>query len=97
MKFNKLYAACAVLILTASLPLAGIVGAADIGTTLDKACTQCHSAKRICLNLGAKNEAAWKLTVANMVRKGAQLPASQIDAAAGYLGGLKPGQGPLCD
>ncbi|QGY42039.1 hypothetical protein GM415_10440 [Pseudodesulfovibrio cashew] len=75
---------------------AAMAGAADMGPTLKKACTACHSAKRICLNLGVKSPGAWKGTVSKMVAKGAKLDAGQIDAATGYLAGLAPGSGPLC-
>ena len=59
-------------------------------------CSRCHSPKRICLNLGVKSAPAWKATVEKMVGKGAQLPTDKIEAAAGYLSGLAPGEGTLC-
>ncbi|ADU61853.1 MAG: hypothetical protein KUA35_07245 [Pseudodesulfovibrio sp.] len=77
--------------------LAGVGGASDIGPTVKQSCSRCHTTKRICLNLGVKSDTAWKATVARMVEKGAQLPAGQIDAAAGYLTGLAPGGGTVCE
>lgn len=76
--------------------LAGLAGASDIGATVKRACTTCHSAKRICLNLGVKSEAAWQATVQKMVAKGAQLSADQVGPAASYLAGLRQGGGPIC-
>lgn len=77
--------------------LAGAGGASDIGQTVKQTCSRCHTTKRICLNLGVKSDAAWKATVTRMVGKGAQLPADQIGAVAGYLTGLAPGGGTVCE
>lgn len=77
--------------------LAGAGGASDIGQTVKQSCSRCHTTKRICLNLGVKSDVAWKATVARMVDKGTQLPVDQIDAAAGYLSGLAPGTGTVCE
>lgn len=96
MKSRKVYGGLGAVVLLAVFMLAGSVGAGDIANTVGSACTKCHSSKRICLNLGAKSKNLWKVTVTNMVRKGAKLPADQIDAAADYLAGLKPGQDPIC-
>jgi len=96
MKYGKLkfgLAACAIVLMFA---MAGVVGASDIGATIKQTCSRCHSTKRICLNLGVKNKASWKSTVNKMVGKGAKLPADQIDAAVGYLSGLAPGTGTVC-
>jgi len=71
-------------------------GASDMGNTLKKTCSMCHSTKRICLNLGVKDAAAWKSNVKRMVEKGAPLEPGKIDAAAAYLAGLAPGTGPVC-
>lgn len=84
-------------VICAGFAMAGMAGAADIGQTVRQACARCHSPKRICLNLGVKSDAAWKATVARMVEKGAQLPADQVEAAAGYLSGLAPGTGTVCE
>ena len=72
-------------------------GAADIGTTVKEACTTCHSSKRICLNLGVKDAAAWKSTVSRMVGNGARLSGAQVDEAVGYLAGLAPETGTICE
>jgi len=87
-------AGCAVVV---GFTLAGMAGASDMGQTVKQTCSRCHSPKRICLNLGVKNDAAWKATVTRMVQKGAQLPANQIDAATAYLAGLAPGTGTVCE
>ena len=71
--------------------------AADIGSTVKQSCTRCHSAKRICLNVGVKSADGWKSTINRMLGKGAQLSASQASQAVNYLSGLKPGSGPLCN
>lgn len=77
--------------------LAGGAVASDIGTTVKKACTTCHSSKRICLNLGVKDAGAWKATVNRMVDNGARLSGGEVDAAASYLAGLAPGTGTVCE
>jgi len=75
----------------------GSAGAADIGTTVKKTCTACHSSKRICLNLGVKDGPAWKSTVTRMVGNGARLANDQIGDFANYLAGLAPGTGTICE
>jgi mono/diheme cytochrome c family protein len=77
--------------------LAGVGGASDIGQTVKQTCSRCHTTKRICLNLGVKSDVVWKATVTRMVGKGAQLPDGQIDTVAGYLAGLAPGTGAVCE
>jgi len=77
--------------------LVGTAVASDIGTTVKKACTACHSSKRICLNLGAKDAGAWKSTISRMVDNGARLSGGQVDAATNYLVGLAPGTGTVCE
>lgn len=91
-KLSILGVVCLFLILCLSFA----VHAADMGGELDKACSTCHSTKRICLNLGVKSEAAWNVTVKNMVAKGARLSSEQIAPAAQYLTNLKPGASTLC-
>lgn len=76
--------------------LAATTGASNIGAVVKKACSRCHSTKRICLNVGVKSEAAWKATIRKMVGKGAKLPVDRIDAAATYLSNLAPGSGSVC-
>lgn len=96
MKQGKLKYGVTVCIVTLMVSMAGIVGASEIGDTVKNACSMCHSTKRVCLNLGVKSGAAWKATVTKMVAKGAQLKADEIDMAAGYLAGLAPGTGTVC-
>ncbi len=96
MKSRKFYGVLFSFVLVAMLALAGTGGASGIGGVVKTACTKCHSSKRICLNVGAKNLDMWKATVKTMVRKGAQLPADKINAAASYLTNLKPGAGEIC-
>lgn len=79
------------------LVLSAVAGASDIGQMVNKACTKCHSAARICNNLGVKNGTAWETNVKRMVNKGAQIPADRVGEAASYLTGLKSGSSPLCD
>ncbi len=97
MKSHKFYGVCASFILVAVFALAGTVGAAGLDSLVKQACTKCHSSKRICLNVGAKSEALWKVTVVNMVKKGATLPTDKIDATANYLNTLQPGAGKICE
>ncbi len=76
--------------------LAAVAPAADTGDDVAVVCSACHSAKRICLNLGIKDRMAWKETVDRMAKSGAQMTLSRVDEFADYLDGLRPGQGPLC-
>lgn len=96
MKMQKWVGGLSALVFVAMFSLAATVGAADIATQVQAACTKCHSPKRICLNLGAKNQTLWKGTITTMVGKGAQLPHDRIDAAAAYLANLKPGESAIC-
>ncbi len=96
MRSGKLLGGLVACILVMLFALAGVGGASDMGETVKQACSRCHSTKRICLNVGVKSTEGWKSTVTKMVSKGAQIPADQIDAAADYLSGLAPGDGPLC-
>ena len=79
------------------LTVAWGASAADIGAEIKKSCTRCHSAKRICLNVGVKSPDGWKSTINRMIGKGAQLPTSQVAAAVDYLSGLAPGTGTVCE
>jgi len=92
-KFKYGVAACAVVLM---FVMASVVGASSVGDTVDQVCSRCHSKRRICLNIGVKTEAAWKATVKKMVDKGAQLSPDKVDAVAGYLAGLAPGTGTVC-
>jgi len=74
----------------------GFAGAADVGATIQSVCSKCHSTKRICLNVGAKDRAGWEATVKAMVAKGARLSPADIGPAADYLSGLAPGTGTVC-
>ncbi|CCH48570.1 hypothetical protein [Pseudodesulfovibrio piezophilus] len=76
--------------------LAGFGLASDMGTFVEKTCTKCHSAKRICLNLGVKSGPAWKSTVEKMVAKGAQVAPEKIEGVALYLAGANPDSSVLC-
>lgn len=96
MKQGKLKYGVAACIVVLMVAMAGIVGSSEIGDTVKNACSMCHSTKRVCLNLGVKSEAAWKSTITKMVAKGAQLQDNGIDVAAGYLAGLAPGTGSVC-
>ncbi|WP_243544414.1 hypothetical protein [Pseudodesulfovibrio tunisiensis] len=75
----------------------GAAGAADVGDAVKRNCTSCHSAKRICLNMGVKDTGAWKGTIARMIGKGARLDPGMTDSAAQYLAGQKRNASPLCN
>lgn len=79
-----------------TLGWASVAPSADMGTEINRACTACHSTKRICLNLGVKDRAGWKSTVSRMIQSGAQLPLNKADDAADYLAGLKSGKASFC-
>lgn len=96
MKAGRIHLFIAASICVVVLALAGAGRASDIGDTVKQVCSRCHSTKRICLNVGVKSASAWKSTVTQMVGKGAQLPADKIEAAVGYLSGLAPGTGSVC-
>lgn len=93
-KIQYCLAACACVV---AFMFAAVAGASDIAEVTNKACTKCHSSKRICLNLGVKSGPAWKENVAKMVTKGAKIPKDRVEEAAMYLAGLEPGSTPLCD
>jgi len=76
--------------------LAVAAGAADMGDTIGRACSACHSTKPICRAIGSMDETAWRAVVDRMVAKGARLSADQAAGAAGYLATSKPDQVPFC-
>lgn len=96
MKIKKSLLAVAGCSLVLCFTVVTAVSASSIGDAVKTACTKCHSSKRICLMIGAKDKTGWKATVKMMVGKGAQLDPSRIDAAADYLAGLAPGTGTVC-
>jgi len=97
MKYSRIQSCFAAFVCVVAFSFAIGASASDIGSVVNKACTKCHSAKRICLNLGVKSEPAWKTTVEHMVKKGAKIPAEEVDETALYLAKLKPDSAPLCD
>lgn len=87
--------------LTAALFIAGfgisaIAAENPPDALLMNACTKCHNSKKICNNLGKKDEAAWKSTIQRMVKKGAALSSAQQDAIRLYLFKLAPNSEPVC-
>ncbi|MBI9080617.1 MAG: hypothetical protein JEY79_12875 [Pseudodesulfovibrio sp.] len=94
-KFKFNVAACVVALMLA-IALVGGVSASSVGDTVKDVCSRCHSNRRICLNVGVKTNVAWVSTVGKMVDKGAQLSPDSIDEVAGYLSGLAPGTGSVC-
>jgi cytochrome c5 len=60
-------------------------------------CTKCHNAKRICKNLGEKNQEEWDKTVTRMIKKGAQLPIEKKGLVIEYFLSQTPGSKPLCE
>lgn len=91
MKMGFLVVGCVAVVLV------GMAMASDTGAQVKKSCSMCHSAERVCMNLGVKNEAAWKVTIKRMADKGARVSSDQVDSWAAYLGGLKAGSQPICD
>lgn len=73
-----------------------VTSASDIGALVKEKCSVCHSTKRICKSIGIKDAAGWNKTIKRMLAKGAPLPSDQVGAAAGYLTGLAPGTGTVC-
>lgn len=80
-----------------ALILFAVSASANSVETIQQKCTVCHTANRICLNLGVKSEAGWKATVEMMVARGANLKPEQVDSTIKYLFTLKPGTNGLCD
>ncbi|WP_319471187.1 hypothetical protein [uncultured Pseudodesulfovibrio sp.] len=83
--------------IVALIAFSGVGGASNMGNLVNKACSPCHSTKRICLNVGVKSEKAWVATVQRMVDAGAPLGADMVAPVASYLAGMAPGSGPVCD
>lgn len=94
----KYWMLCAVALVAVYVMVGAVgAGAEDPGGEVRKACSTCHSIKRVCKNLGVKNEAAWKLTLMNMKAKGARLAADRINPVAEYLTGLPKSDPAICD
>lgn len=59
-------------------------------------CTRCHSAQKLCVNLG-KDQVYWKETVERMrMAHGAKIEAGETLPLITYLAGLPAGSAPLC-
>lgn len=50
---------------------------------VQSACSECHGLEQVVSN--PKSAEEWRVTVNKMIRKGANLPAEQIDAVVDYL------------
>ncbi|EPR35036.1 hypothetical protein dsat_2399 [Alkalidesulfovibrio alkalitolerans DSM 16529] len=59
-------------------------------------CGRCHSAQRVCANLG-RDQIYWERTVTRMRQNGAALSAPDISSAATYLAGQKKDTAPFCN
>ncbi len=68
----------------------------DPAATVMSKCTVCHSAERICADLGRKDREEWKRTVARMVERGADVAEQDIPSIVDYLADLKPGSQQVC-
>ena len=68
-----------------------------MGDEVRRACGSCHSLKRVCAALGERDGAGWKLTVRNMVARGARVTTGNIEPLADYLAGLESGDPAVCD
>ena len=68
----------------------------DMPEKVRRACGSCHAIKPVCLKLGTKSPAGWKLTVRNMVARGARLTTRNIEPVAEYLAELEPGDLSIC-
>lgn len=89
---------CAAAVL-AALSFSGLqAGAGDQGEALlQKACTKCHSAKRICRNIGKKDGPWWEKTVTRMIGHGAKLSDEQEDTLVSSLAGAEKDKVTLCE
>ena len=87
-----------VLVLVVAVAVSGFaVAGDDIADDVRRACRSCHALKPVCLKLGTRSLASWKLTVRNMVTRGARITTRNIGPAAEYLAGLEPGDPNICD
>lgn len=96
MKVLKTQYGMALFCCVVAFSFAVVAGASDIAGVVGKACTNCHSPKRICLNLSVKDGAAWKSTVKRMIGKGAKVPSERAEEAAMYLAGQTKETAPFC-
>jgi predicted lactoylglutathione lyase len=97
MKYSRIQCCFASFVCVVAFSFAIGASASDIEGVVNKACTKCHSAKRICLNLGVKSGPAWKTTVEKMMEKGARISAEKVDETALYLAKLDPDSAPMCE
>lgn len=59
-------------------------------------CTSCHSASRICRNLG-RDADWWQRTVKHMQRKGASISDEQVYTVGAFMAAKPQGASPVCD
>lgn len=59
-------------------------------------CSRCHSAQRICANLG-RDQIFWERTVTRMRQNGAPLSPPDISSTATYLAGQTKDTAPFCN
>jgi len=86
------------LVLVATVAVSGFaVAGDDIADDVRRACRSCHALKPVCLKLGTRSLAGWKLTVRNMVARGARVTTRNIGPVAEYLAGLETGDPSICD
>lgn len=56
-------------------------------------CSKCHDLARVKRNLGKRDAAEWKSTVARMKSKGAEITDAEVGTISEFLGGLKDEKG----
>lgn len=77
--------------------LAGSALAQDAAQTVVAACGKCHNTKRVCAGFGAKDKAAWNVTVTRMISKGAQVSEKDKAAVVDWLAAQPAGAKPVCE
>ena len=84
------------LLVFSGLAVAGSEEGEDMSVTVRRACGSCHTLKPICRKVGTRTSASWKLTVRNMVARGAYVPTRNVEPMAEYLAGLEQGDPSVC-
>ena len=69
----------------------------EIAALAMTSCSKCHDTKRICKNIGIKNQEEWDKTVTRMIEKGAPLPLERKDQVIEYFLSVSPGSKPICE
>ena len=94
---RKMIVLVLVLLLAVSgFAMAGSEEGEDMSVTVRRACGSCHTLKPVCRKVGTLTRANWKLTVRNMVARGAHVPTRNVEPMAEYLAGLEQGDPSVC-